>query len=122
MRTPPLSMTCAIARPAPGTQDSFGQPNSAPNVATGVRCCWWSGENAWTLKVDLSGATAVDQEHIIFARGQNVQAGDRITTVVDHLGATVFSSTDYRVVEHVTVQRNHLYCTLRYGKSIGGRA
>ena len=71
---------------------------------------------------EVLGTVAIDTEHILFAPGQNVRQGDWITTVTDHLGATVFAAADYRVVEHVAVMRNHLDCTLRFGKVIGGRS
>ena len=118
---PPLVMSCTIARPA-STQDSFGQPNSAPVVATSVPCYWWPGEGAWNVRVSLAGATVVDQEHVVFAPGQDVRTGDRIATVTDHLGNVVFAAADYRVVEHVAIQRNHIDCTVRFGRPIGGRS
>lgn len=121
MRIPPLPMLCTIAR-LPSTRDTFGQPNAAAAVATRVPCYWWSGTGSRTSNADVPGVVATETEHVLFAPGQDVQQGDRITTVTDHLGNVVFVAADYRVVEHVAVMRNHLDCTLRYGEAIGGRA
>lgn len=119
MRTPPLRMLCTIARPDATATDSFGQPSAAPTLATRVPCHWWTGENAWTVRTD-SGQTAVDQEHLLLARGQDIQQGDHVTSLTDEWGNVIF--TDYRVVHHVGVMRSHLDCTLRIGKGIGGRS
>lgn len=117
---PPLTMTCSIARG--GTADTFGQLGTAPVVATGVKCHWWSGTPSQTSSQGLPGVVATESERILFALGTDIRQGDHITTVVTQQGATVFSATDYRVVEHVLMRRNHLDCFLAYGKGIGGRA
>lgn len=114
-------MTCTIKRPA-ATRDTFGQPTTSTAVASNVPCYWWDGQSWSAINSQTPGAIAVDVEHIVFAPGQDVRAGDHITTVTDHLGNVVFVAADYRVVHHVGVMRNHLDCTLRYGKPIGGRA
>jgi len=114
-------MLCTIARPDATARDAFGQPLAAPTLATRVPCYWWTGENAWTLRTGM-GQTAVDQEHVIFAIGQDVRQGDWVTALTDQEGREVFSAADYRVIHGVGMMRNHLDCTLRYGEAIGGRA
>ena len=115
-------MLCTIARPDATARDAFGQPLAAPTLATRVPCYWWAGQSWVTNSADVPGQIAVDTEHVIFAPGQDVLPGDRITQVTDHLGNTVFGAEDFRVVQNPAVMRNHLDCTLRYGKAIGGRA
>lgn len=113
-------MTCDIARHS-GSADSSGQPTSPSALASSVACHWWTGENAWTVKGD-GGQTAVDQEHLLLARSQDVRPGDHITAVTDDRGNVVFGSADPRIVHHVGVMRSHLDCVLRMGRSIGGRS
>jgi hypothetical protein len=121
VRLPPLPMTCTIAR-LPGTYDTFGEPNAAAAVASGVPCYWWSSDLSSRISnSNVPGIVATETEHLLLAPGTDIQQGDQITTVSDHLGNVVFAATDYRVVEHVTIQRNHLDCTLRYGEVVGGR-
>jgi hypothetical protein len=114
-------MTCTIAR-HPSAFDTFGQPNAAATDASGVACYWWSGTPSRSADAASPGVVAIESEHLLFAPATDVLQGDHITTVADHLGAVVFSAANYRVVEHVAVMRNHLDCTLRVGKPIGGRA
>lgn len=114
-------MTCTVARHG-ATADTFGQPTSAAPVATSVPCYWWSGTQSRTASGNTPGVIATDTEHILFDAGSDVRQGDQITTVSDHLGAVVFTAADFRVVEHVAVQRNHIDCTLRFGRAIGGRS
>lgn len=115
---PPLTMLCNVARG--GTRDSFGQVGAPSTVATGVPCYWWAGPSR--RDQSEAGVTAVEVEHLLVARDADVKQGDRITGVTDHLGRTVFSSSDYRLVEHVVPERSFLDCTLRTGKPIGGLA
>lgn len=119
MRTPPLTMKCTIARLS-GEVDSFGQPQAAETEYEDVPCYWWTSAGQ-TLASDATGRTAVDREHLLVARGTDVRIGDRVTQVIDHLGATVFGEPDYRLVEHVLVQRTHIECLLRVGQVLGGR-
>ncbi len=121
MRRPPLPMRCTIERPS-SSRDSFGQPNATTPVAVNVPCYWWTGQSWVANNTQAPGVVAVDTEHLLLARDADVQSGDRINTVTDHQGVVVFTADDYRVVQHVGVMRNHLDCTLRYGKVIGGRA
>jgi len=121
MRMPPLPMRCTIERPS-GSRDSFGQSNATTPIATDVPCYWWTGQSWVANNTQAPGVVAVDTERILFAPGQDVKPGDRITTLSDHLGNTVFSGDDYRVVQQVGVMRNHLDCTVRFGRSIGGRS
>jgi hypothetical protein len=114
-------MTCTIAR-APGTYDTFGEPNAAATVASGVACYWWSGMPSRIANASVPGIVATETEHLLFAAGTDVRQGDQISTVSDHLGAVVFAAADFRLVEHVTIQRSHIDCTLRYGEVVGGRA
>lgn len=115
-------MLCTIARPDATSRDTFGQPTAAPTLAANVPCYWWSGQSWVSNSADVPGQIAVVTEHILFAPGQDVRAGDHITAVTDHLGNAVFSAADFRVVQEPAVQRNHIDCTLRYGNAIGGRA
>lgn len=118
---PPLTMTCTIAR-APGTYDTFGEANAAVAVASGVPCYWWSDASSRISNLNVPGVVATEIEHLLFAPGTDVRQGDQITTVSDHLGTVVFAAADFRVVEHVTIQRSHIDCILRYGEVVGGRA
>ena len=120
MRLPPLTMLCTIKRPS-GSTDAFGAPTGLTNVATDVPCYWWSDASSRTTGGEATGVVATETEHLVLARGTDIQQGDNITEVIDHLGVPVFGEEDYRVVEHVVMQRNHLDCTLRYGMVLGGR-
>ena len=114
-------MLCTIKRPAT-TSDSFGAPAAPTLVAADVACHWWS-QQSWAAKnTESPGMIAVTVEHILFAPGQDVRAGDLITTVTDHLGNVVFTEADSRLVEHAAVMRNHIDCRLRMGEGIGGRS
>lgn len=120
MRTPPFIMTCTIQK-ASTSVDAFGQPTGSGASAAGTKCYWWGSGQGRLVQTGAPGVVATDTEHILFARGTDVKPGDRITTVSDHTGSVVFTSQDFRVVEHVVVHRNHLDCTLRYGIPVGGR-
>ena len=113
-------MACTIAR-LPGAKDTFGGPTAAASVATGVACYWWSQSGSRLADSGAPGIVATETEHILFVPGTDVRQGDQITTVVDG-STTIFAAPDYRVVEHVVPQRNHIDCTLRFGEAIGGRA
>ena len=65
---------------------------------------------------------AVTIEHVMFEPGEDVRAGDHITTVTDQFGNVVFGPGEYRVVIGAAVMRNHIDCTLRLGQAIGGRS
>lgn len=114
-------MRCSYSRAA-GTRDTFGQMTGWGAATTNVACYWWAGTPSRSGAGETPAVVATEQEHLLVDRSTDIRQGDRITQVVDHLGRTVFSATDYRMVEHVTVQRNHLDCTLRYAEPIGGRA
>lgn len=118
---PQFVMRCTVARHG-GTGDTFGQAAAASPAATSVPCYWWSGSQSRSADAGGPGVTATESEHVLFAPGTDVRQGDQITTVTDHLGDVVFAAVDFRVVEHVAVQRNHIDCTLRFGRSIGGRS
>ncbi len=103
---PPLTMTATLWRE--GRTANLTLP-----------CYWWY-RSAWQSRqgVDL---TDLDTEHLLVDRGADVQPGDRVLSIVDHLGATVFSSSDFRVLDHITHERLHLDCTLKYGRTGGAR-
>ena len=120
MRLPPLTMLCTIAR-RDTTADDYGEPSAPGVVASDVPCYWWAGQVATSAPGNLQSLVAVTIEHVMFAPGQDVRAGDHIQTVTDEFGRVVFTVSDYRVVDGAAFQRNHIDCTLRLGQAIGGR-
>ncbi len=113
-------MRCSIARP-PGTFDSFGQQQPPQTVASDVPCYWWALDT-WADQRGSSPAMAnISVEHLLVALGTDIRPGDWVTEVTDHRGRTVFAASEYRVVEHPSIRRNHIDCTLKYGLSLEGR-
>ncbi len=117
MRQPPLIMRCNILQPSTSV-DSVGQPVETGTETKEVPCYWWSQS---TLRNESAGVTAVEGEHLVVALGTNITPGDHITEVSNEHGDVIFGATEWRLVEHVTIQRNHIDCVLRYGQPVGGR-
>lgn len=113
-----MPMRCTISRPTEAA-DSFGQASGTSVVAEDVPCYWWVASGV-ELRTGV-GLVAVDRERLIVRRDTDIRVGDRITSLVDHRGASVFGANDYRLVDHVAIQRTHVECSLRFGQPAGGR-
>lgn len=116
---PALIMTCDLERDA-GSRDAMGGGENWQILASNVACYWWAAPGSVGNAGEVLIASEV--ERVMLDRCQDVSVGDRIVKLVDHLGRTVFEDEDdYRVIEHVTPQRNHLDCVLSYAQITGGR-
>ena len=107
MRTPPFIMSATVSRP--GRSADVTLP-----------CYWWN-HSAWQNRQAVAALADVDSDHMLVAHGSDIQEGDRVLSVTDHLGRTVFSEDDFRVVDLISFERNHLDCTLRCGRVGGAR-
>jgi hypothetical protein len=115
---PPLTMTCTIER-GTASDTSKGRGLMFAALATDVPCYWWR-EAAFTNR-EPYGVVAVDREHLFVGSDEDIEPGDRISTVTDHLGRTVFTSGDYRAVDSVAFERTHQDCILRSAEVVGAR-
>lgn len=75
----------------------------------------------WQNREGIAALADVDTDHIIVDHGAAVLEGDQVLSVTDHLGRTVFSEEDFRVVDHFVYERTHLDCVLKYGRVGGAR-
>lgn len=105
-----MTMRCDVQRRTAGS-DPFGADYSYSPHLTGQACYWWV--TTGREQVDDTRTVVLADERIIFDRGVDIRPSDRIVSMTDHQGRSVFTAGGFREVEHVAEQRTHLEISLR---------
>lgn len=106
-------MRCTVERATATTDAGGGQTLTWATYLSGVRCRAWFDARRESAREAVQGSklTVLEDRRLIVPAGTDVREGDRIASVTDRLGATLYAGP--MAIESVGRRRDHLILYVR---------